>query len=416
MKLSINNRVWLVLIIGLAVGFYSCSDMDEYKDYMKDGEIAYTGKIDSLTVFSGKNRVMVQGLFTADPKINEARIYWNNREDSTVVPVNRTAGVDTMRHIIDGLQEKVYNFEVITRDSRGNSSLPVNTNARVYGERYQNSLNNRPIVSKELYAGDLNTTLNYGSMDLTSGVFATQIEYSDAEGDSYTMQLPIDNQEVVLENYQIGTEFKYRTMFLPEPTSIDTFYTEFSTAVPDISYMKNYEVPFEAEATSGRWGVLADWTTNEAVKNHGGYGGWDEWNGNIFNVESGWGSPGITNGKIYQTVTLSPGTYTFKANLRNGNDTSHIGEVSHAYLVVAEGETLPDVDDGAIENDPATIGHSKILQSKDPDDFKVEFTLDQQQEVSFGFATTQPGGNVSVGAGGRHCNIVSFEFFNHEEL
>ncbi len=39
MKLSINNKAWLVLIIGLAVGFYSCSDMDEYKDYMDEGEI-----------------------------------------------------------------------------------------------------------------------------------------------------------------------------------------------------------------------------------------------------------------------------------------------------------------------------------------------------------------------------------------
>ncbi|MDR8392776.1 DUF5013 domain-containing protein [Aliifodinibius sp. S!AR15-10] len=410
---SLNNRsIWFVLIVGLAVGFSSCSDMDEYKKYVEEeGEISYTGKIDSLTVYSGHNRVMVEGLFIADPKINEARIFWNNGGDSVVVPVNRSAGVDTMQKVIDGLQEKVYNFKVITYDSLGNSSLPVNGNARVYGERYQHSLNNRPIVSKDLYAGDLNTTLNYGSMDLTSGVFATQIEYTDANEVTHTMELPIDSEEIVLENYKIGTEFKYRTLFLPEPTSIDTFYTEFDAVVPDISYLKNYEVPFEAEATSGRWGILAHWTTNEAAKNHGGYGGWDEWNGNIFNVESGWGAPGITNGKIYQTVTLSPGTYTFKANLRNGNDTSNSGEGDYAYLVVADGGTLPDVNDGAIENDPATIGYSRILQSKDPDDFQIEFTISQQQQVSVGYATTQPGGWISEGASGRHCNIVSFEFF-----
>lgn len=415
MKSVIKISVWFVLVIGLAVGASSCSDMDEYKKYVDEGEIAYTGKIDSLTVYSGQNRVMVEGLFIADPKINETRIFWNNGQDSTVVPVNRSAGVDTLQHIIDGLHEKVYNFQVITYDSLGNSSLPVNANARVYGERYQNSLNNRPIISKDLYAGNLNTTLNYGSMDLTSGVFATQIEYKDADGSMHTLQLPIENQEVVLENYSIGEEFKYRTMFLTEPTSIDTFYTEFESAIPDISYLRNYEVPFEAEVTSGRWGILADWTTNDAMKNHDGYGGWDEWNGNIFNVESGWGAPGITDGKIYQTVTLSPGTYTFKANLRNGNDTAHIGEIAWAYLVVADGDILPDVNDGEIENDPATIGYSRILQSKDPDNYKVEFTISEQQQVSVGYAATQPGGWLEVGASGRYCNIVSFEFFKHDE-
>ncbi|MCW9708122.1 DUF4998 domain-containing protein [Fodinibius salsisoli] len=408
-----------ILVIALVLGLAACSDMYQHEKYIEDGERTYTGKADSVKVHSGENRVLIEGLLISDPKITGAKISWNAGRDSITVPIERTSGIDTLQIYIEDLEEKVYNFEIVTHDEQGNTSVPVNISGEVYGEKYQASLLNRPVKNKELYAGNLNTTVEFGSMDLSSGVFATQIRYTDSNGQMQTKIVPVDSSDVKLPNYKIGDEFEYRTMFLPEPTSIDTFYTEYEADIPQVTYLKNYSVPFEASSTSGRWGILADWTTNDAIRIHDDHGGWDEWNSNIFNVESGWGAPGITNGKIYQTVTLSPGTYTFKANLRNGNDTSNEGEGDYAYLVVAEGDILPDVDDGAIENDAATIGYSRILQSKDPEDFKVEFTINQQQEVSVGYATTQPGGNVSEQypgtSNGRHCNIMSFEFFKHGE-
>lgn len=380
MKLSINNKAWLVLIIGLAVGFYSCSDMDEYKGYMDEGEITYTGKIDSLTVFSGKNRVMVQGLFTADPKINEAHIYWNNREDSTVVPVNRTAGVDTMRHIIDGLQEKVYNFEVITRDSRGNKSLPVNTNARVYGERYQNSLNNRPVIVSELFAGNQQTNIEYGSMDLTSGVFATEMRYTDGNGQEQIEIMSIDSDEVILPSVKIGTTIDYRTMFLPEPTSIDTFYTDYQEMSPELIYLKNKGNPFERSSwDGGRWGILADWITNDDVKNANGYGGYELRGGTgVLSLEGGWGLPAVPNGKIYQVVTLPPGNYTFSAT---GVET---GSTGTKYLTATKGDEAPHVD-----NVPAEA-MTYVEMSNTGGTSTIEFTLTENTQMALGFVGHMP--------------------------
>ena len=41
----------------IALGVYACSGMDEYKYlYLKDGIKSYTGKIDSVKVYSGLPR------------------------------------------------------------------------------------------------------------------------------------------------------------------------------------------------------------------------------------------------------------------------------------------------------------------------------------------------------------------------
>lgn len=406
-------------LYGIVLCFFvvlSCSEMDDYKEYVQDGEISYTGKIDSLKIYSGKNRVFVEGLFKADPKITECHIYWNDRADSLVIPVTKTASIDTLRTLIEELDENIYNFEIRTFDELGNSSVPVYGTGIAYGERYQASLINRPVNKSDLYAGDLTATVEYAGMDLTSGVFATEIMYIDGDNGEHTLIVPIDSIGAEIENYKIGADFQYRTLFLPDSTSIDTFSTDYVSVDPDIVYLKNYDVPFEIESSSGRWGILADWITNDAAKSHDGYGGTDTNNGTAyFNLESGWGAPEIVNGKVYQTVTLSPGTYMFKANLRQSggaNDTWNVGQGDQAYLVVSEGDDLPDVD--VIETSSATLGYVRVLRDNDPDGFKVEFTITEEKQVSVGYATTQPGGWVGGQypgtADGRHCNISSFEF------
>lgn len=415
-----NSNTIKTVLYGIVLCLFtvlSCSEMDDYKEYTKEGEISYTGKIDALKIYSGWNRVLIEGLFRADPKITECRIYWNDKRDSVVIPVTKTASVDTLLTLIDDLDENIYNFEVRTYDDLGNSSVPVYATGASYGQRYQASLINRPVNKSDLYAGDLTATIEYASMDLTSGVFATEIIYTDGDDEEHTLRVPVDSSKAEIDSYKIGTDFRYRTLFLPDSTSIDTFSTDYITIDPDIVYLKNYSAPFEVESSSGRWGTLADWITNDAAKTHSDHGGTDTHTGTrLFNLESGWGTPEIVNGKIYQTVTLSPGTYTFKANLRqtNGeNDTWNVGQGDRAYLVVGEGNELPDVD--VIETSSATLGFVRVLRDNDPDDFKVEFTITEEKQVSVGYATTQPGGNVSEQypgtSNGRHCNILSFEFF-----
>lgn len=397
---NLRNILVTAFAMAIIVLIHSCaSSADDYLKFTEGGAISYTGKIDSLKIFSGRDRIKIEGLIVSDPKVSELRVYWNAKRDSVVIPINRTSGVDEVSSIIENLSENIYNFEVKTFDAKGNGSVSQYLTAQTYGVRYQESLVDRKIISSSL-SSDLSLTINFASMDLTTGAFATEIVYTDGSNLEHTVTVPVDQTQLVIPNYKIGTQFSQRSLFLPTLTAIDTFYTEFVSKYPqviDLSYMiKNNTRPFLTSSTDGgRWGILADWTTNAACKNHNGYGGWDGGCcGNppgTINLESGWGAPDITNGKIYQTVTLEPGTYVFKTDLLAGGSGLNSGwsTSDYVYITATSGTSLADSEGGALETNAATLGFKKIVNTMSPDAAEFTFVVNQTQQVSLGISLTQ---------------------------
>lgn len=75
-KTTCYGLLLLLFIIG------ACSKIDDYRSkFMAGGSITYTGKMDSVYIFSGRNRAKVTGLFTSDPNIAKYRVFWNSRQD-----------------------------------------------------------------------------------------------------------------------------------------------------------------------------------------------------------------------------------------------------------------------------------------------------------------------------------------------
>jgi len=400
MKNMKNSRKIIAAIsaIILVLVIYSCTSDTEYLKYAKGGEISYSGAIDSLQIMPGKNRVKVEGLIIGDPKISELRVYWNNNMDSLVLPVIRSTGIDSISTIIEGLEEKVYNFVVRTFDNNGNSSIPVSLSAEVYGARYLASLLNTPLLANILIGSNL--TIDFAETSKNSGSLGSEVEYTTTSGTLKTIFVDRADSSLELTDFESGSTYRYRTAFVPVEESIDNFYTDYKNVKPiPTPVLGNAKVPFTASATEGRWGVLGDpWITNDAEKNHDVYGGWDEWNGNIFNLESGWGAPGITNGKIYQVVNAEPAKYQLKVKLR---DTNHsVDDAGGAYFVITKGNAgLPDVEDLATA--PEVLAYKRILGSSSLD-YVIEFTLDETSEISVGELTTQSDA-------GRFANIISYE-------
>ncbi|WP_164905432.1 DUF4998 domain-containing protein [Flavobacterium sufflavum] len=390
----------LVIVAGV---ISSCTSMDEgYKDFIKDGEVSYTGKIDSLHIYSGKNRVQIKGLFISDPKIAECRIYWDNRADSVVVPIARTQGVDELNVVINNLVENVHNFEVRTFDKLGNKSIPVYKVGTVYGDRYQTSLYNRPIASK--YFSPKLTTINFASMDLSTGAYATEVTYTTTANVTAKVQLPIAQSRLDIADFKLGSAFTYKTLFRPNPTSIDVFESVTTTVTDnEIQYLNNFYYPFTRLTYDGaRWGVPTDWVVNDAAKSHivssVNYGGLDAL---YFSFESGWGQPAINNGKIYQTMTLPAGTYTYTINI---NATSYAADANDkGYFVVAIGNTLPDV--ALVETAASTLKWERA-KNVTPLIRTLSFTLSADTQVSVGVVTTSA---VMTSSTGRHLKINSFK-------
>ncbi|UOB17967.1 DUF4998 domain-containing protein [Abyssalbus ytuae] len=391
---KLKQIIIVVFTISIVLGIYSCTSDTEYLKFTEGGEISYTATIDSLKIYPGRNRVQLDGLIIGDPKVIEVRVYWNSNKDSISIPVNRTANIDLVSTIIDGLDENIYNFVVRTFDAKGNKSIPVSQTASVYGDRYIASLFNRPINNNVLVGNGL--TINFAEMDLSTGVFGSEVEYTNTSDELVTVFVDIDETSLFISDFKEASSYRYRTFFLPEENSIDDFSTVFEEVKPvPTPILTNAAVPFIAEETDGgRWGTLAaPWITNDVAKNHGGYGGWDEWNGNVFNLESGWGSPWITNGKIYQVVMAEPATFNLEVEVLS---TNHDTNADGAYFVVAIGDGLPDTVN--VETAPEVIGYKRIGAAGS---YTITFTVDETTDISVGQVTTQNGDYF--------CNITSWE-------
>ena len=361
----------------LLIVLSSCSKIDDYKTkYTAGGQIIYPGKMDSVKVYSGKNRVKITGLFTSDPKIIKYRVFWNSRQDSLEVPIKRTAGVDSASIFITNLPEGLMSFEIRTYDAAGHASIPVNVSASVYGALYQSSLLNRGIAKTAL---ELNgsVTINWSDVNADAGMQKLEIMYFDKDAKMHDTLIASAPTELTtsLPNFQQGSYFSYSASFLPNQTAIDTFYVAYTNA--DNLYFMNSGNPFKAASNWYRWGILAGWTTSASVINHWGNGGWCWDQGGCISMEMGWGwTPPIYNGKIFQSLTLSPGTYTFKIVMAVNE------AIDPVYIVAAAGNTLPDV-----VNISSALGYTGFQNSS------FQFTVAQTQQVSIGFLATMTTGN-----------------------
>ena len=102
---------------------YACESMeDNYEQYL--GEYNYSGKIDSLRVYPGFERVVLAWDNPKDQKSQSIRIIYG--ADSTVVDYETL--VDSVS--IDGLDDGTgYDFTVYTLDAQKNISVPVSITA-----------------------------------------------------------------------------------------------------------------------------------------------------------------------------------------------------------------------------------------------------------------------------------------------
>ncbi|WP_147676549.1 DUF4998 domain-containing protein [Algibacter pacificus] len=381
----------ITLILFCFITLNSCSDQeeDDFKKFLEGGEILYTGKIDSLEVYSGKNRMLLEGMLNPDPKVTSFKVSWANGEGSITVPVEPEDIAKPFSYVIDNLEENIYNFEIRTFDNEENSSIPVFITGKVYGDRYKNSLINRPLLKQDLQESDNSALIEFAPVDLTSGILFSELEYTDSNNELKTFTIPLDSETLILENFNAGNTFKYRTAFIPEETAIDTFYTEYQVITPAVPiskppYFKNATYPFALLEFSGvRYGTPTEWIHNEGALNHNGYGVYDNNSGGgIFNLVSGYGEPKLVNAKVYQKMRLPAGTYTYKV-VTQGNNYNGIND--QVYLTAALGSTLPDVKD--VETATETLVFARV--SGPANTYTMEFTLTEDlTDIAIGLAAT----------------------------
>ncbi|MES2454525.1 MAG: DUF4998 domain-containing protein [Bacteroidota bacterium] len=226
LKQIITAKPYIVVLLSGCL-FAACSKMDStYIDFIKKGSITYVGTPDSIKVYPGQNRLKIAWKMS-DPTAVKANIYWNNKSDSLIVPISLPAGKDRVEVTLNNLKEAAYSFSILMLDKDNNKSVLSNAIGKVYGDAYISTLLARPVKSAIFENAKANLT--WGAADQT--VVATEIVYKDKVGTSHTLRVPVDAQTSQLDNYDIKAfdSFQYRTLYVPDSLSLDTFYSASQT-------------------------------------------------------------------------------------------------------------------------------------------------------------------------------------------
>ena len=228
MKKTIHFSLILLAIICL---ISACRKMEApYKEYVIPAGLVYPGKAIAVAQ-SGKSRVQIVWPKGVDKTVVKAKVYWNSFTDSIIVDVAAIIG-DTVKVMVNNLEEKSYTFVIRTFDAQGNMSVPVEVNGGSYGTRYQSQLLTRPVNSTLINAAG-KLTINWGGADVANGAYASEVKYTDVSGTFKTQIFPVIVKTTEVKTTEItdmlaNTNYQFRTLFRPDSMSIDKFYTSYA--------------------------------------------------------------------------------------------------------------------------------------------------------------------------------------------
>jgi hypothetical protein len=204
----------------------ACSGMNDNIDqYLSQGETIYIAKPDSVHLFAGKDRFKIE-FWVRDPRATGLTVYWAQRSRSLTIPLPAGRDMDAVVTAVvdENTPEGQYSLILITEDGKGHFSIPDEENVSVYGELFQNSLNNRLVDSRSISGSTV--TVNWGNCYSAQEV-GIRVWYTDTAGAACEVTYPTAElgASSVIKNVDLTKEMSYSTLYLPEKTAIDTFYT-----------------------------------------------------------------------------------------------------------------------------------------------------------------------------------------------
>jgi len=184
---------------------------------------ARTGKI-----YSGYHRLLFVWP-NPDPKVNKVKLYWNRQQDSVTYELNNP--LDTLKIPIDDLEEGEYAIEVLTFNREGKSSGKVLVKGLVYGDSYVQDLDRRTLYDMN-YQYSANTLSLVWEENNNAYIIGSEVMYTDVNGKVQRQFFPQAKLTGELSNLPVTAtgEIQYRTAYLPDTTSIDTLFGEYTPA------------------------------------------------------------------------------------------------------------------------------------------------------------------------------------------
>ncbi len=224
------KKYWFLVVSFMSILLLGCDDMNDKHDiYLKEGEILYIGRIDSARLLPGNERFLLRYWIT-DSRAKELKIFWEGKKDSLVTSIPSHHPLDSLDIIIGDEQRKIdegsHVIEIFSTDGESLRSIKYESIINVYGPKYASTLFNRQIKSAKYNSANSSLVIDWSEATSAREV-GIEIFYTNVESGSTALKLPSQQvgQQTILQNIDLNEEILYRTMYLPEPLAIDTFYT-----------------------------------------------------------------------------------------------------------------------------------------------------------------------------------------------
>jgi hypothetical protein len=195
--------------------------MNELSDrFMDKGETVYAAKVDSVAGHAGYKKVEVE-IHINGRKIDTVKVYWNDYQNLVDVPVNNAPGMYPV--VIPNLNEQAYIFQLVSIDSYGNKSLPVEMSVEVFGDNRISLLRSRNIASAELSPATGEVTVKWGAaVENSTGC---RLAYTNTNNEAATIDALPSDDATVISDFKSGLRFSTQFV-LGEGNSAETFSTD----------------------------------------------------------------------------------------------------------------------------------------------------------------------------------------------
>ncbi|MBJ33190.1 MAG: hypothetical protein CMC89_00525 [Flavobacteriaceae bacterium] len=226
-------RIKILLFVGLLTNlFYSCDDMDSiHREYL-NGEIIYSGKLDTLNVRPGYKRAQIEGYTKFLGNSNKVIVQFDDRSEEFVITGNEG---EIMSMIIENLEESSYEFDVQSQDKNGNFSVLQKVAGSAVGDIFVSDQDPRKLI--DFTNTNDGTFANFLGNSDSQYVIFTILNYEQENGKTYNDTLFFEQNKIKLIDFKPLGLLKTKSSIQSGLNGVDTIpLYEVNYTLPSLPY------------------------------------------------------------------------------------------------------------------------------------------------------------------------------------
>lgn len=222
----------IILSINLLAVCIGCEDMDKIHEQYLNGEIIYSGKLDTLLIRPGIYRAQLEGHTHLLGNSNKVIVEFDNRTEIYDIESDVP---EIYSVIIENLEEDFYEFDVSTQDQNGNSSVPQSVSGYAVGDNFVADQSPREI-NDFTFETDGNYVNFFGNAESEFVIFTT-LDYDNENNEIVRDTLFFNDNRIKLIDFLPLGNLTTQSYIQSGLRGIDTLALEpISYSLPNVPY------------------------------------------------------------------------------------------------------------------------------------------------------------------------------------